>query len=205
MNYKEINDNELIYLCNENNEIAFDTVIDKYKNCILNILKEYIKKYNVIGVEIADLYQEGLLGLIKAIRTYDEKKDALFYTYANACIRKNIINAIKKTFEKKHRILNNSYSLDYIINGGSTNYYETFKDESYEPNRLIMDKEEENEIIDFLKTKLSNKELEVFELKLKGLKNSEICKILDKDKKYIENTLFRINRKYKEYFNKVNA
>ncbi len=202
MDYKELNDNELLYLCAENNEEAVNKIIDKYKNCIFSILKEYTKKYNIIGVEIADLYQEGLVGLLHAIHSFDKDKNILFYTYANACIRKNIINAIKKTFEKKNRILNNSYSLDKLINDSNNSMYEIFKDESSEPNKILIDKESNDELINNLKKVLSKGELAVFELKLKGLSNKEISLLLDKDKKHVENTFFRINKKYKELINK---
>ncbi len=205
MNYKDLNDNELIYLCNENNEDAYDIIISKYKIYILKILKELVKQYNVLGIEKSDLYQEGLLGLFKAIKTYNENRDNKFYTYAITCIKKNMIGAVKKTFEKKYRILNNSYSLDNIINDSDSNYYEIFKDESNEPNKLIINKEIENEIIEKLKRNLSKNELLIFNLKLLGINNKEISKLLGKDKKYIENALFRISKKYRNYFNKVNA
>lgn len=202
MNYKELNDNELIYLCSENNEDAINVIIDKYKNCVLSILKEYTKQYNIIGIDTLDLYQEGLIGLMHAINSFKEDKDVLFYTYANACIRKNMINAIKKTFEKKNRILNNSYSLDKLICDSDNSLYEIFKDESKEPNKILLDKEDEIEIISNLKSKLSKNEFEIFKLKLNGLKNEEISKIINKNKKYVENTIFRINKKYKEIMSK---
>ena len=202
MNYKELNDNELIYLCSENNEDAVNVVIDKYKNCVLSILKEYQKQYNIIGIDTLDLYQEGLIGLLHAINTFDKEKDVLFYTYANICIRRKIINAIKKTFEQKNRILNNSYSLDKLINDSENSLYEIFKDETSEPNKLLIDKESEIEIIENIKSKLSKGELEIFKLKLDGNSNNEIANIINKDKKYVENAIFRINKKYKEITNK---
>lgn len=202
MNYKELNDNELIYLCSENNEDAVNVVIDKYKNCVLSILKEYQKQYNIIGIDTLDLYQEGLIGLLHAINTFDKEKDVLFYTYANICIRRKIINAIKKTFEQKNRILNNSYSLDKLINDSENSLYEIFKDETSEPNKLLIDKESEIEIIENIKSKLSKGELEIFKLKLDGNSNNEIANIINKGKKYVENAIFRINKKYKEIANK---
>ena len=57
---KKLQDSELLYLASENNEDAASLLIDKYRNCILNTLKEYLKEYSVRGMEIADLYQEGL-------------------------------------------------------------------------------------------------------------------------------------------------
>lgn len=202
MDYRELNDNELVYLCAENNEDAINLIVNKYKNCILMILKEYLKEYNIIGVEVADLYQEGLIGLMHAIHSYNPTRDVLFYTYANACIRTSLISAIRQTFRQKNRILNYSYSLDKIFEDSGDNFYEILKDESYEPNKLLLSSEDENELINKLKSKLSKSELAIFELRLKGLSNGEIATLIDKDTKYIENSLFRIKRKYKE-LNKV--
>lgn len=202
MDYRELNDNELVYLCAENNEDAMNLIVNKYKNCILMILKEYLKEYNIIGVEVADLYQEGLIGLMHAIHSYNPTRDVLFYTYANACIRTSLMSAIRQTFRQKNRILNYSYSLDKIFEDSGDNFYEILKDESYEPNKLLLSSEDENELINKLKSKLSKSELAIFELRLKGLSNGEIASLIDKDTKYIENSLFRIKRKYKE-LNKV--
>ena len=200
--YRDLNDNELVYLCAENNEDAINLIVNKYKNCILMILKEYLKEYNIIGVEVADLYQEGLIGLMHAIHSYNPTRDVLFYTYANACIRTSLMSAIRQTFRQKNRILNYSYSLDKIFEDSGDNFYEILKDESYEPNKLLLSSEDENELINKLKSKLSKSELAIFELRLKGLSNGEIASLIDKDTKYIENSLFRIKRKYKE-LNKV--
>lgn len=202
MDYRELNDNELVYLCAENNEEAMNLIVNKYKNCILIALKEYLKDYNIIGVEVVDLYQEGLIGLMHAIHSYNPTRDVLFYTYANACIRTSLMSAIRQTFRQKNRILNYSYSLDKIFEDSGDNFYEILKDESYEPNKLLLSSEEESELINKLKDKLSKSELAIFELRLKGLSNGEIASLIDKDTKYIENSLFRIKRKYKE-LNKV--
>ena len=200
MNYKELNDNELLFLTAENNEEATNLLINKYKNLILSNLKEYLKEYNIIGVEIADLYQEGLIGLLHAVNTFDKEKDVTFYTYANACIKTSLLSAFRQTFRMKNRILNNSYSLDKLIEETNYNYYEIFKDYRNDPDVLLTREEEENELINRIKSKLSKNEKTIFELKLKGLSNSEIANLMDKDKKYVENTMFRINRKYKEMF-----
>lgn len=200
MKYNALNDNELVYLCNENNEEAANILIDKYKNSILLILREYLKEYNVLGIEVADLYQEGLIGLIHAINSYDEKKDVTFYTYANACIKSSIISAMRQTFRMKNRILNNSYSLDKLIEDTNTTYYDILMDEKSDPDKLIIKEEEKQEIFDKVRTLLSKNEKVIFELKLKGLSNTEIAMLIDKSKKYVENTMYRINKKYKELF-----
>lgn len=200
MDYRELNDNELIYMCCENNEEAENLIIDKYKNCIVSILKSFTKEYNIVGIEIADLYQEGLIGLMHAIKTFNKEKDVTFYTYANTCIRTSIISAMRQTFRMKNRILNNSYSLDKLIEDTNHSYYEIFKDNSNEPNNILLKEEENAELISAIESKLSKSELAVFHLKLKGLNNFEIADLLNKNKKYVENTMFRINKKYKELF-----
>ena len=201
MDYKEINDNELIYMCCENNEEAENIIIDKYKNCINQCLKNLMKEYYIVGMEASDLYQEGLIGLMHAIKSFHEERDVTFYTYANTCIKTSIISAMRYTFRKKNRILNTSYSLDKIM-GEETNhnFYEIFKDNTNEPTGLIIKEEENKELIEMVRSKLSKKELQVFNYKLEGLTNDEIAHSLNSTKKFVENTVFRINKKYKELF-----
>ena len=197
---KELNDNELVYLCNDNNEEAANILISKYKSIILSTIKDYMKEYNVYGIDISDLYQEGLIGLIHAIHTYSESKDTSFYTYALKCIKNNLMTALKKTFRMKNRILNNSYSLDKLIEDTNSNFYDLFIDEKNDPNNLIIKEEENEDLINLLKSKLSKNEKTIFDLKLNGLSNKEISDLIDKDKKFVENTLFRIGKKYKDLF-----
>lgn len=201
MDYKEINDNELIYMCCENNEEAENIIIDKYKNCINNCIKNLMKEYYIVGMETSDLYQEGLIGLMHAIKTFNEEKDVTFYTYANTCIKTSMISAMRSTFRKKNRILNTSYSLDKIMDEDTNHsFYDVFKDNTNEPTGLLIKKEENKELLDMVKSKLSKKELEVFNYKLDGLTNEEIAESLKSTKKCVENTVFRINKKYKELF-----
>ena len=72
---------------------------------------------------------------------------------------------------------------------------------SQEPNKLLIDEEELEELVNKLKKKLSKMECDILDLKLKGLKNTEIAVLLDKNKKFVENTMFRITKKYKELTN----
>ena len=198
MKYDDLNDNELVYLCSENNENATIELINKYKGMILIILKDFLKKYKIVGIEISDLYQEGLIGLLNAIETYDKDRDVTFYTYANACIKSSIITTIRSTFTQKNRILNTSYSLDKMFEDSENNFYEIFKDEREEPNKKLIDHEETVELTNRIKSKLSENEKVIFEIKLQGHDNKEIAELIDKDRKYVENTIFRIGKKYKE-------
>ena len=198
MDYKSFNDNELISLSLENNEDATNLLIEKYKNTIFKVLKEIIKKYNIRGMEISDLYQEGLIGLLTAIETFNENKDVLFYTYALACVRSQIYTIIRRTFANKNRILNNSYSLDMLYNDTEDSLYEFVKDDSIDPNNILMSEENYKEFIGKIRQSLSNSESSIFELKISGLKNEEIADVLDKDKKSIENSISRIYKKIRQ-------
>ena len=108
---------------------------------------------------------------------------------------------MRSTFRKKNRILNTSYSLDKLMDEESNhNFYDIFEDNTNEPTGLLIKEEEKQELLDMVKSKLSKKELQVFNYKLDGLTNKEIADSLNSTKKYVENTVFRINKKYKELF-----
>ena len=202
MNYNKFNDNELVYMIHEDDETATNLIVEKYKPLILKILKDYITEYNIIGIEISDMYQEGLIGLIHAIKTFNKDKDTLFYTYASKCIKTTIMSAIRNTFRSKNRALNNSFSLDSIVDGQKYSLQDLFADETHNPDKILISKDEEISSIKKLKSMLSKNERSIFDLKLKGLSNREVAVLLDKDIKYIENTLYRIKNKYKS-INKI--
>ena len=107
---------------------------------------------------------------------------------------------MRQSFRMKNRVLNNSFSLDKIIENSNNSFYELLKDDKSDPNKVLLKEEENNEIIENIRSHLSSNERVIFDLKLKGLSNGEIATLIDKNKKYIENAMFRINRKYKELF-----
>ena len=90
------------------------------------------------------------------------------------------------------------FGIDKMYEDSESNFYDLFKDEREEPNRKLIDREETLELKNKITSKLSDKEKVIFDLKLKGLDNKEIADLIDKDKKYVENTIFRIKKKYKE-------
>ena len=202
MDYKELNDNELVYLCCENSEEACNTIINKYKPIILSTVKQYMKELNIVGSEINDFYQEGLIGLMTAINTYDETKDTTFYTYATKCIKNNMLSSVRKSFSKKSKILNDSYSLDKMIDDSNLDFYDVFSDERSNPLNILFEEEEGKVLLNKLKDMFSSGEKEIFEYKVLGLSNAEIAGKINKSKKYVENTMFRIGKKYRELMNK---
>lgn len=187
-----MNDNELLYLIEENDEIALTKLIEKYTPKIKQIISKYKTKGLALGLDISDLYQEGLIGLLNAIKTYDKNKDASFKTFANVIIERQIQDNIKTNDRKKYKTLNNAISIDNFYNDDTKNLYDIIENTS-SPEIEIITKEFENEV----KKSLTEFELKVYDLKIDGKTNDEISIILNKTKKSIENTLLRIKSKIK--------
>lgn len=197
MKYNEINDNELLFLVSESNEEARSELVKKYTGIVHKIAFKYLNLAETFGIEEKDLVQEGLIGLSKAIETYDSTKNVLFYTYVTLCIETSIKSALRTASKKKHQSLNNSISLDKLYEE-EININEIIKDETSDPSIQLLDKESIDEILLDSKKILTEFEYEVFRLKAEGYSNEEIAKKVNKEKKSIENTLFRIKNKLKD-------
>ena len=172
------------------------------------ILKEYTKlldfnaqKYYLLGGEQEDLVQEGVLGLLKAIKYYDETKSS-FSSFANLCIRRELITAIKRANSQKNMILNEA-----VKNNKKIEKLE-YEEESYEldnyesleatPEEAVLLKEKIEEFKKFSVDNFSKFEKEVLNYLLRGYSYREIAQILTKDLKSIDNTIQRIRKKWKE-------
>lgn len=194
--YEIANDNELLSLAEESNEEAAVLLINKHSNIINICISKYNKYLETIGLEEKDLYQEGLLGLLEAINRFDKDRNVQFNTYATRCINSRIKSYLKMASRNKHSYLNKSLSLDDVYENEL--YNNLSKNKEITPEEKVLLKEQLNEINKKVKEKLTKNELKVFELKNKGYKNEEISLYLSKDKRSIENTIHRINKKLKE-------
>lgn len=191
--YKETQDNELLFLIEENNEDAFTELIERYNTKIYKIISKYKNKGLTIGLDIKDLYQEGLIGLIHAIKTYNPNKDASFKTYSSLIIERQILDLLKVNDRIKYKSLNDAISLDNFTLEETKSLYNVVEIDSFTPElKLISDEETEE-----LKSILTEFELKVYELKIDGKPNREIARILDKNVRSIENTIQRIKQKLK--------
>lgn len=195
---KELNDNELVILANENNEEAEKLLIDKYSSIIKMYVNNNLKRALFIGMDEKDLYQEGLLGLMYAIKNFDREKNVTFYTYVCLCVDTNIRSAIRSANRYKSKILNESISLDEFFEDEESNLYNILKDESNDPSIKIIEKEHNDKIFKLLNDRLAEFEKKILNFKLQGLSNKEIAVILGKDRRSVENTIGRIRNKYKE-------
>jgi RNA polymerase sporulation-specific sigma factor len=187
-----ISDEELINQIRENDPQALNEIIERYKS----LIEIRVSNYFINGAEKDDLMQEGRIGLFKAIMNYDAERDASFNTFANLCIERQLINAVKNSNRQKHMPLNNYVSLNGSDDDSSSENIDTVLNNSVEdPLDTITKKEYINEINDTLDKNLSDFEKDVLDLLLKGYKYDEIAKKLDSNSKAIDNAIQRIRKK----------
>ena len=141
--------------------------------------------------KINDIMQEGFIGLEEAIENFVQDQDATFYTFALLCIDRQIVNYLRKTTKGKEKILNEAVTLDDTLEKVISD------DVSVEDSFFL--KNEELDIIEKIKKVLTDFELKVFELKIKGYSFEEIANTLNKDVKSIYNTFHRIKIKIKKF------
>lgn len=203
MNYKDYNDFELLDYVRENNEEANEILFKKYEPLIVNMAKKlYSTSNNNCGVEISDLIQEGMLGLSNAINNFNEVKDITFYTYAKTCIERKMISFVISSRRLKHKILNESISLEQTDDNNFSTLEYLLSDNTSNPEVMLLNIENQNELLRRTNNILTDFEKQVFELKINGFEYKEIADILDKDSKSIDNALQRIRLKIKNNLNK---
>jgi len=186
----EENDYKLLHLAQEGDEIATDILYQKYKPIIIKKSKNAILKVSHHGLEINDIMQEGYLGLKEAIDNFKEEDNTTFYTFANLCIDRKIINLIRKNISGKDRILNEALAIDDTLE----NY---IKDE-FNTEDIYLYQDYKEEITENVKRTLTSFENQIFELRIKGYSSKEIANILSKDIKSIYNAYQRIKQKMKD-------
>ena len=169
------------------------------------ILEEYSKllsfnaqKYYLVGAEQEDLVQEGILGLLKAIKFYDETKSS-FSSFAFLCIRREMISAIRKANTQKNMVLILEDSAYFDDEGHNINNY---KSSESNPEEAYLLKEEIEEFKNFSENNFSKFEKEVLTYLIRGYSYREIAKILSKKLKSIDNTIQRIRKKSEDWIKK---
>lgn len=196
MKFDSMNDYELISYINEHNEEANNILIEKYEPLIKKIALKMINYCSGSGLDVNDLVQEGRIGLNHAVSYYNDQKNITFYTYAKTCIERKIISAVIATKRQKNKILNESVSYD--IDDEDKNFERVLKDETSNPEKIIMDLVVREKLIERIKLCLTEFEEKVFDLLLSGFTYREIAGILDKEDKQIDNAIQRIKNKVKD-------
>ena len=193
--YANLTNEQIISQIKEGDEQALSFLLDKYKD----LVNSKVGKYFIIGAEREDIIQEGMIGLYKAIRGFDHCKQNTFKTFANLCIERQLITAIKSSNRQKHMPLNSYLSLNtsaYDNDEDGTELIETFEVDTIEdPLETIMKKESFDEIQKTMHKSLSKFEEQVLDRYIQGESYEIIAKRLDTPVKSVDNAIQRIRKK----------
>lgn len=193
MNYNDFTDEELIeMLRNGENEVE-DFIMRKY----MPLVRKCTNPMYLIGGEKEDLIQEGMMGLMKAVRDYDAERETSFFTFAELCITRHLHSKIKASNRKKHLPLNNYISFSDQDAAEGVDLELMITEQTISPEQMLIEKERKEEFFHKLEEKLSPMEKKVLYLSLEGNNYLQIAEILQKPSKSIDNALQRIRGKGK--------
>ncbi|HAT97589.1 MAG: RNA polymerase sporulation sigma factor SigH [Acidaminococcaceae bacterium] len=198
--FAKMSDEDIVeYANSSNNVLAQEYLLHKYRNFVRGKAKSYF----LIGAEREDIVQEGMIGLYKAIRDFRNDKQASFRSFAELCVTRQIITAVKTATRQKHIPLNSYVSLNKpifekdsdrtlldVLSGGTR---------IVNPEEMIIRREEFTDIKNKMNTVLSDLEWEVFMNYLDGKSYQETAKELHRHIKSIDNALQRVKRKVEKY------
>ena len=196
--YSAMLDEEVIEDARSGNNKALEYLINKYKSFV----RAKARTYFLIGADREDIIQEGMIGLYKAIRDFREDKLSSFRAFAELCITRQIITAIKTATRQKHIPLNSYVSLNKPIfdEESDRTLMDVLSEESIsDPEEMIINREEFSGIEEKMGEILSGLEWEVLSLYLQGRSYQEIAEELDRHVKSIDNALQRVKRKLEKY------
>lgn len=193
-----IEDEALVEKFQKGNVESSEILINKYRNFV----RAKASKYFLIGGDREDIIQEGMIGLYKAIRDYRKDKLTSFKAFAELCITRQMITAIKTATRQKHTPLNSYVSLDKPIYDAESDF--TLLDiiagtKISDPATLILNREKTDDMEMKMAELLSDLERRVLRLYMDGQSYQEISELLNKHVKSIDNALQRIKRKLERY------
>lgn len=192
--YINIEDEKLIEMIKAGDQKALNFLLDKYNNMV----NMKVNKYFIIGAEREDIVQEGLIGLYKAIKNFNGEKQNSFKTFANLCIERQLITAIKSSNRQKHMPLNSYLSLNNSAyeENEDTELLEVFDTDIIEdPLDTIMKKEYYKSVENEIDKNLSDFEKQVLNRYTNGESYVEIATRLNMPVKSIDNAIQRIRKK----------
>lgn len=201
--YNNLTDEQIVSQIKQGDEIALSYLMDKYRE-LVNIK---VGKYFMIGAEKEDIVQEGMIGLFKAIKCFNPDKQNKFKSFANICIERQLITAIKTSNRQKHIPLNSYLSLNTAAYDNneedSVELIDTFDSKTIEdPLETLMKEEYYKEVETAVNKSLSKFEKQVLDRFIKGESYINIAKHLDSPVKSVDNAIQRIRKKaIKNMFN----
>ena len=198
---EHLTDEEVVELAKYGNVGALEFLINKYKNFV----RAKARTYFLIGADREDIIQEGMIGLYKAIRDYRYDRQASFRAFAEICVTRQIITAIKTATRQKHIPLNSYVSLNKPVfdeESERTLGEVVITEKDGNPEDLFINQENLMDIESTMNKILSPLEQEVVGLYLEGKSYQEIAEQLDRHVKSVDNALQRVKRKLEQYLEK---
>ena len=195
---EHLTDEEIVSLAKNGDTIALEFLISKYKNFV----RSKARTYFLIGADREDIIQEGMIGLYKAIRDYRYDRQTSFHSFAEICVTRQIITAIKTATRQKHMPLNSYVSLNkpvYEEESERTLSDVITQGKAGNPEDLFIDQEDFLDIESTMQRILSPLEQDVVNLYLEGKSYVEIAQQLDRHVKSVDNALQRVKRKLEQY------
>ena len=186
-----------IHFSGHPNEIleATDVLMERYKEMV----RSKARTYFLIGADRDDVIQEGIIGLYKAIMDYKSEKNASFHTFAQLCVVRQILSAVRVSSRLKHLPLNEYISLNRPVNdedGKETTMLDLLPDPNgCSPEDILMSIEERKRLDKQIDTSLSPLERRLLRLFLQGLDYIEIAEKIEKSPKSVDNALQRVKQK----------
>ena len=194
-NYSNIKDEDLIRKIKSGDNNALDYLLKKYQE----VVNMKVSRYFIIGAEKEDIIQEGLIGLYKAIKSFDPEKQNSFKSFANLCIERQLITAIKSSNRQKHMPLNSYLSLNmsaYDDYDDDTSIYDIFDANIIEdPLDTITKKEYYKSVENIIEKSLSTFEKNVLNELVNGSSYTAIAQKLDSPVKSVDNAIQIIRKK----------
>jgi RNA polymerase sporulation-specific sigma factor len=196
-------DEELVVRAHGGDEAALLELLERYRR----FARAKARSYFLVGGDHEDVVQEAMIGLYKAVRDFQPDHDASFRTFAEICVTRQILSAVKAANRQKHAALNRSVSLDHPADADDgRSLGETVPDEaSDDPLRHALASDELRRLREMVSDVLSDLETEVLDLYVEGRSYQEIAEALGRHVKSIDNALQRIKRKLEHHLHEVGA
>ena len=186
-----LSDEELSTRAAAGDRMAEEALVTRYHR----LVRRCARPYFLVGGDSEDLTQEGMVGLIKAVREYDADKAATFRTYAEICIRNRLYSVLRAAAREKHQVLNQSISLDTPDFDSNSYTSGTNHLEQRNPEDDVIDREHTAALLSGVRKQLSEFEAKILEYYLDGLSCREIAETVGKPPKSVDNAVQRIRRK----------
>ena len=191
--FETLTDEEIALLAQNGNDDAQEFLLNKYKNFV----RSKARSYFLIGADHEDIVQEGMIGLYKSIRDFQPERLASFRSFAELCVKRQIITAIKAATRQKHMPLNSYVSLNKPLYDEESDrtLLDVIEGRITNPEDLFISQEDLNGIQNQIDQLLSDLERQVLDAFMDGKSYQEIAELLGRHVKSIDNALQRVKRK----------